>query len=112
MSTNVVLADGVQPADTSITTLYTAAANITGTRIVAFTAYNPAGSSKTYTVYIVPNGGTAGDENAIIKSRSLATLSSEALPEVINQLIPPGGTLKVDVSVGATIAFRASGIEF
>lgn len=113
MATNVVLANGVQPGSTSAETLYTAPTTLTsGTRIIAFTAANPTASPETYSVYIVPSGGSADDTNKILVDNSLAAGDSASPPELQNQLIPKGGTLQVEVSTGTTINFRASGIEF
>lgn len=112
MATNAVLADGVQPTVTSAQTLYTSPASGGGTRIIAFTATNPAGTTETYSVHIVPSGGSADDTKLLIDAKSLATNVSDVPAEVQNHLIPPGGTLVVTVSTGTTINFRATGIEF
>ena len=106
------LADGIQPTTTAITVVYTAPASGAGTRITAFTATNTSGSTDTYSVYIVPNGGTADATNRIIDAKSITTPLADVPAEVQEQLIPAGGTLEVAVSTGTTIAFRASGVEF
>lgn len=112
MSQNKILADGIQPTATTIQTLYTAPASGGGTRIIAFTATNTNGTTDTYDLHIVPNGGSADLTNKIIDARSLAKPASDVPAEVQNHLIPAGGTLQVKVSTATTIAFRATGIEF
>jgi hypothetical protein len=108
---DTVLIDGVQPTVTTIQTLYTSPSTGAGTRVVAFTATNNSGGAATYDLHIVPNGGTADATNKLVNARSLATTASDNPEEVIEQVIPRGGTLEVKVSVGTTIAFRATGNE-
>ena len=112
MATNVIISNGVQPTTTSITSLYTSPVTSLGTRIIAFTACNPVGTTNTYSVWIVPASGTADNTNRIISVSSLITNESESPPELQNHLIPPGGTLQVQVSTGTTINFRSTGIQF
>jgi hypothetical protein len=115
MATNVVLINGVLPVSTSIQTLYTSPTENdggSGTRIVAFTATNTDGSAQTYDLHIVPLDGTADNTNKIGDTISLTANQTKIPLGVINQLIPPGGTIQIAVSVGSTINFRATGIEF
>ena len=112
MATNVVIANGILPSTTGVTLLYTSPANSAGTRIIAFTANNISGGTETYSVWVVPSGGTADTTNKIISSKSLATIVNSAPPELQNHLIPAGGTLHVQVSTASTINFRATGIQF
>lgn len=112
MAINKVLADGVQPTTTSLTTLYTSPANGAGTRVIAFTATNTNGTTDTYDAHIVPSGGSADLTNKLVNAKSLANPAADVPAEVQNHLIPAGGTLQVKVSTGTTIAFRATGIEF
>jgi hypothetical protein len=104
------LADGIQPTVTTVVDLYTAPLGGAGTTIIAFTATNSTVTTATYNTFVVPTGGTADDTNKLIDVKSLAQSVTDVPAEVQNQLIPPGGTLAVQVSVGTTIAFRATGI--
>lgn len=112
MANNKVLANGVQPTVTTAQTLYTAPAAGGGTRVIAFTATNTNGTTDTYDLHIVPNGGSADLTNKLIDAKSLTAPASDVPAEVQNHMIPAGGTLQVKVSTGTTIAFRATGIEF
>lgn len=113
---SVVIADGVQPGVLTAVTLFTSSSNLgVGTRIEAFTATNQSASdSETYTVHIVPSGGSADATNKIIASNVLNPKGTscgdvESPAEIINQIIPKGGTLQVLVSTITTISFRVSG---
>ena len=112
MATNVVIADGIMPAVAGVENiLYTATGSLVGTRITAFTAYN-AGAVASYQVFIYPSAGSAIAQYEIVPTKPLAANGVDAVAEIINQLIPANGKISVMSSVGNTIAFRASGIEF
>ncbi len=113
MAKQVILADGVQPTVTTVQTLYTASASlVSGTRIIAFTATNSTATLATFDIHIVPSGGSADDTNRIVSARPISENNTDVPAEVLNHLIPKGGTLQVKVSTGTTIAFRGTGIEF
>ena len=109
-STNKTLADGVQ-LTTSVTTLYTSPTGL-GTRVVAFNALNFGAGNASYTVHIVPALGTADNTNMIVKETVLIPSEDDSPIAVINQLIPPGGTLEALSDSSTRISVRASGIEF
>ncbi len=112
---NVVIANGVQPGVLTAVTLFTSPSNLgVGTRIDQFTATNQAATTEKYTVHIVPSGGSADSTNKIITGNSLNPAGTgcgdvESPAELINQIIPKGGTLQVLVTTITTISFRASG---
>ena len=112
MAVNVVIADGVQPSVTTVTTLYSPASNTGGARITAFTVYNATATPTTYSVFIISNGGTAGAQFEIIYQATLAAGATDAVPAIINQLIPAGGSIAIQVANANTAAVRASGILF
>lgn len=111
MATNKTLINGVQ-LTASANVLYTAPVNAGGTRIVAFSAINDDAAPQTYTVHIVPDGGSADSTNILVKASSLAENEDESPMAVINQLVPPGGTIQAFASTTLKVAVRASGIEF
>lgn len=108
---NKSLVDGVQPATTAETRLYTSPSNGSGTRITAVTATNDTGTTESYTLWITPSGTTASS-NKIVPSNAVLGNDNDTHPDLVNHLIPPGGTIDVQVSTGATVAFRVTGIEF
>jgi len=113
MASNTTLIDGIQPGVITVVDAYTSPTNGGGTRIIAFTASNTSGATtETYTVFVVPSGGSPNATNEIVPPSIVAVDDRETPSELISHLIPPGGTLRVQVSTASTISFRATGIEF
>lgn len=110
-SQNNTLIDGVE-LTTSAVTLYTADGSGNGTRINAISVINTSGGAQTYSLYIVPNGESATNPNALVLNRSVNSNATDLAPEALNQLIPPGGTIQALASANTAISVRASGIEF
>ncbi len=108
---DIVLVDGIQPTVTTIVTLYTSPTSGSGSRVTAFTATNNSGGAASYDLHIVPSGGAADATNKLVNAKSLAAAADDVPAQVIDQLIPRGGTLETKVSVGTSIAFRATGNE-
>ena len=111
MATNLTLIDGVQ-LTASAAVLYTSPANGGGTRVVAFSLVNDGGTTETYTLHIVPDGGTADSTNILVSARGLIDNEADTPAEIVNQLVPAGGTIEALASTTLKIAVRASGIEF
>ena len=111
MATNKTLIDGVQLTASAVV-LYTSPVNGLGTRVIAFTATNDAAVTETYTFHIVPNGGSPDATNRLVKARPLTAGEPDTPAEIINQLVPAGGTIQALASTTLEIAVRASGIEF
>lgn len=108
---NETLINGVQLTASAVA-LYTSPVNGAGTRVVAFTATNDSVGTETYTLHVVPSGGSADSTNILVKAKSLTASEDDEPVAIINHLIPPGGTIEVLASTTLTIAVRASGIEF
>ena len=111
MATNLTLIDGVQLTASAVP-LYTSPANGGGTRVVAFSLVNDGGTTETYTLHIVPSGGSADSTNILVSARSLADNEADTPAEIVNQLVPAAGTIEALASTTLKIAVRASGIEF
>jgi len=80
-----------------------------GTVITAFTATNNTASNRTYKAYIFDSTGAilpAVTPLKIIVRNRLDTGSG-----VINQIIPAGGTLRMESDLADSIAFRVTGKE-
>lgn len=77
----------------SPTVLYTAPA-LTRTTINAAVLTNTTASPITVTVWLVPSGGVPATSNAAIYSLTVAARESRPCPEVVEQVIEPGGTLQ------------------
>lgn len=105
---SIVLADSVQntAADT-IETIYTDSGAGTGTTITAFTATNNTVSNKTYTTYIYNSDGVA--KEAIIPRTIIVKDRRHLGAGIVGQLIPSGGTLRVENSAATSVVFRVTG---
>lgn len=81
------------------------------TRIDAFSVANFSASPATFSIWLVPTGGSALTSNILISARSIAAGASARVPEAINQWMAGGGTIQVSASTGAAITITASGVE-
>lgn len=95
---------------TSAATYYTVPAN-TITTIAACTLTNSTGTARTATVYLVPNGGTAGVTNIILSARTIAAGESYNVAAAIGQSIPAGATIQALSDAGTAVTIVASGYE-
>ena len=93
----------------SIQTFYTSPARGSGTSVTAFTASNNTASSKTYKGYIFDASGDL--LTAVIPQKIIVKDRFDLGPSMIGQLIPPGGTLRMESSDALSIAFRVTGNE-
>ena len=103
-----VLIDAKQ-AETSDTVQYTVTA--TAARIDMFTATNTSAAAETITINLISNAGSAGDDNKIISSRSLAAGETYICSGVIGHVLPQGWKISTKASAANSITIRASGIE-
>tara|TARA_R110000796_G_scaffold35255_5_gene90751 strand:+ start:278 stop:610 length:333 start_codon:yes stop_codon:yes gene_type:complete len=106
----VILVNSAQNASpNAIQPFYTSPTGAGGTRITAFTATNNTGSNKTYKAYIYDASGTA--LTAVIPQKIIVRNRFDLGPSIVGQLIPAGGTLRMESSDAASIAFRVTGNE-
>lgn len=91
------------------TTQYTA--NGVKATVLAMTVSNSGGAGATFSVNIVPVAGTASSANLFIATRYLAPGESYSCPEIVGQVLPPGGKLSAVASVSSVITIRVSGKE-
>ena len=96
-------------AEASQTTQYTAT-NVT-TIIDKFTATNYSAGAVTISVNIVTSGGSAGNDNLITKTKSLQPGEVYTFPEIVGQILAPGGFISTIAGAGTSINIRASGRE-
>ncbi len=85
---------------------YTAPASGTGTVIESFTAYNTSSVNASYKAYI--SDGVTGDE-PIIPFKVVVWGENDLGIGLVNQVIPPGGSLKLECSALDSIYFTVSG---
>ena len=95
-------------AESSQTTQYTAT-NVT-TIIDKFTATNYSAGAVTLSVNLVTRGDTAGNQNLVVKTKSLAAGETYTFPEIVGQSLAPSGFITI-ASAATSISIRASGRE-
>ena len=96
-------------AEDAQTTQYTAT-NVT-TIIDKFTATNFSAGAYTISVNLVTSADTAGNQNLVTKTKSLAAGETYTFPELVGQVIAPGGFISTIASIVNAINIRASGRE-
>lgn len=108
--TDTVLVNNYQSlaADT-VEVIYTSPSNGLGTKIKAFTATNNTDSAKSYKAYIYDSSGAL--VSAIIPITDIARDRYDVGAAAVNQVIPKGGTLRVESSAIASINFYVTGVE-
>ena len=94
-------------AEATQTTQYTAT-NVT-TIIDKFTATNYDTSARTISVNLVTALDTAGNQNLIIKTKTLLPAETYTFPEIVGQVLAPGGFISTIASAATatTSAHRA-----
>jgi len=98
----------VSAVDT-ITLLYTAPPTGGGTVITAFTVSNSSSASVSYKAYILDASGAAVDP--VVPLKIVVKDRFDSAPGIINQVITPGGSLRVENSTGDSLSFYVTGRE-
>lgn len=106
MAVNIQPLIEVLPLTNAVATYFTAQVP---TRIDKMTVANPTAGAATVTIHWVPNGGSAADNNALVKTRSVQSLESWDVWPFIGQVLAVGDTIQAVASAGATINLAASG---
>jgi hypothetical protein len=96
-------------AEASQTTQYTA--NGVTTIIDKLTATNYGATAATISVNLVSPAGTSGNDNLIVKTKSLQGGECYTFPEIVGHVLPNGGFISTIASAASTINIRASGRE-
>jgi vancomycin resistance protein YoaR len=97
-------------AENAQTTQYTAGSNIS-TIIDKFTATNFSASTATISVNIVTGADTSGNQNLIVKTKSLAAGETYTFPEIVGQALEPAGFISTIASAASAINIRSNGRE-
>jgi len=96
-------------AENTQTTQYTATG--VSTIIDKFTATNYSGSAATISVNLVTSADTAGDNNLIVKTKTLQPNETYTFPEIVGHIIAPSGFISTIAGTASAINIRASGRE-
>ncbi len=76
-----------------------------------FTATNYSGGAVTISVNLVTSADTAGNQNLIVKTKSLAAGETYTFPELVGHSLEPSGFISTIASAATSISIRASGRE-
>ena len=96
-------------AENSQTTQYTAT-GVT-TIIDKFTATNYSGSAATISVNLVTAAGSAGNDNLIVKTKTLQPAETYTFPEIVGAALAPSGFISTIASAATSINIRSNGRE-
>lgn len=96
-------------AEASQTTQYTAVN--CKTIIDKFTITNTNTTNVTISVNLVTSGGTAGLDNRIVDTRSVAPDETYTCPELVGQVLESGAFISTIASAATSLTIRASGRE-
>ena len=110
MSVTVRVLIPAKIAVASDTTQYTAPTGVTAI-IDKFTATNYSATTATISVNLVTSADTAGNQNLIVKTKSIQPSETYTFPELVGQPLGPGGFISTIASNATGINIRASGRE-
>lgn len=91
------------------TTQYTA--NGVTAIIDKFTATNYSAAAATISINLVSSADTSGNQNLIVKTKTLQPSETYTFPEIVGQVLAPGGFISTIAGTASSINIRASGRE-
>jgi len=96
-------------AENAQTAQYTA----TGCKTIIdkFTATNTSVANVALSVNLVTSGGTTDTSNLIVDTRAIAPDETYTFPELVGQVLEPGGFISTIASAATSLTIRASGRE-
>ena len=109
MAVNVRVLIPAKIAENTQTTQYTAT-GVT-TIIDKFTATNYSAVVATISVNLVTALDGAGNQNLIVKTKSLQPSETYTFPEIVGAALAPGGFISTIASAASSINIRSSGRE-
>lgn len=108
----LTLVQSQQLTVTTVVTLVTAATSPKKrVQLQVLTVCNTTGTAATVTVYLVKSGGAADATSKLIDARSVAANASERLLELVNQVLEPGDSLRMQAGTANALTVRVSGEE-
>jgi hypothetical protein len=109
MAVNVKVLIPAKIAENSQTTQYTAT-NVSAI-IDKFTATNYSATAATLSVNLVTQFDSSGNQNLIIKAKTLLPSETYTFPELVGHVLQPGGFISTLASAASAINIRSSGRE-
>ena len=79
------------------------------TIIDKFTATNYSAAPATISINLVTPAGSAGNDNLIVKTKTLQPAETYTFPELVGHVLPVGGFISTVASAATAINIRASG---
>jgi hypothetical protein len=107
MAVTVTVLIPAKTAENAQTTQYTST-GVT-TIIDKFTATNYSAAAATLSVNLVTAAGSAGNDNLIVKTKSLQAGETYTFPEIVGQVLAPSGFISTIAGTASAINIRASG---
>jgi 3-deoxy-D-manno-octulosonic acid (KDO) 8-phosphate synthase len=107
IATNIIPAKNIENAQT---TQYVAPSTTT-TIIDKFTATNFSSGMVNVSVNLGAAGSATGNDNLIVKTRTLQPGETYTFPEIVGHTLPSGGYVSTLASAAAAVNLRASGRE-
>ena len=109
MTVTVTVLVPAQTINNTQTTMYTA----TGVTAIIdkFTATNYSAAAATISVNLVTAGGTAGNNDLIVKTKTLQASETYTFPELVGHVLRPGGFISTLAGTASAINIRVSGRE-
>jgi len=93
----------------------TATTQYTATAVKAIidkaTVTNTSSSNATLAVHLVTSGGTAGNSNLIIDTKTIVPDETYLCPELVGQVLEVGSFISTTASAGTALTMRVSGRE-
>ena len=107
MTVTVTVLVPAQTINNTQTTMYTA----TGVTAVIdkFTATNYSAAAATISVNLVTAGGTASNNDLIVKTKTLQASETYTFPELVGHVLNPGGFISTIAGTASAINIRVSG---
>ena len=109
MSVTVRVLIPAKTAEDTQTTQYTST-NVT-TIIDKFTATNYSATAATISVNLVTVAGSAGNDNLIVKTKTLQPAETYTFPEIVGAALASGGFISTIAGTASAINIRANGRE-
>lgn len=108
MATTYKVLGQSNPSTTGITDLYTVP-SATSAVVSTISATNVDGTASDISIYVVPSGGTAGTENALVYQAELGANTFQAF--TIGVTLAAGDKLQVQLATSSAATFQAFGSE-
>jgi len=109
MTVTVKVLVPAKTAEDTQTTQYTAS-GVTAL-IDKFTATNYSGSAATISVNLVTAAGSAGNDNLIVKTKTLQPAETYTFPELVGAALALGGSISTLAGTASAVNIRVSGRE-